>query len=291
VSPGFRAVHRLVRTLACATALLLAPSLVQAAEPSDAATEVDDELAITASLFELEQPTLLAYAPAPALLAPVPIYAKRSRDRTFDTSSGERDPRTRLRPRTHRFRLAIHSQYIRLSRTQDKAGEFIRFHFAPLMLDLAYQAQFVKFMMVRLALAVGGNVANSKQAMPIVVYPQAYLGYQGKIFGLAFGYGFDWTIPPNYGYVDVTLPKPKQVQQPVITRNHVIAGELSLTSKVDRVALTFALAIGTVRSDLSHFETNNRKWRPYVGLQAGVFFDGSIRREKKARKQAEAEGR
>ncbi|MFO7561310.1 MAG: hypothetical protein R6X02_01600 [Enhygromyxa sp.] len=268
--------------------MLLAPGLAVASEPNDA----PDSDSPASSSFELEPPSLLAYAPGPAaLLAPVPIYAKRSRERSFDTSSGERDPRARQRPRTHRFRLAFHAQYLRLSKTEDQTGEVVRFHFAPLMLDLAYQAQFLKFMMARLALGVGANLANTKQAMPIVVYPQAYLGYQGKIFGLAFGYGFDWTIPPNYEYVDVTLPRPKQVQQPVIARNHVVKGELSLTSRVDRVALTFALAIGGIRSDLSHYDTNNRKWRTYFGLQAGVFFDGSIRRDKKARQKAEAEGR
>jgi hypothetical protein len=125
--------------------------------------------------------------------------------------------------------------------------------------------------------------------MPGVVYPQAYLGYQGKRMGVAFGYGFIWTIPPTFGAIDPA--DPDEFKQPVITRNHVVMGELSATSKIDRVAMTFSLALGGVQSDLSHYDTLNRKWRFYLGLQAGVYFDGTIRRERKARKKADAEGR
>jgi len=77
----------------------------------------------------------------------------------------------------------------------------------------------------------------------------------------------------------------------VITRNHVVMGELSATTKVDRVALTFSFRVGGIQSDLSHYDTYNRKWRPYLGFGFGAFFDGSIRREKKALKKADAEGR
>jgi hypothetical protein len=232
----------------------------------------------------LIQPPLLAIPPGPAALIGPPIYAKRSRDRSFDTSFGERDPRVQKLPRTHRFRLAFHAQWVRLTQTPNpNTGETDRFHFAPLLLDLGYQAQFLKFMMVRLALAAGGNVANTRHAMPLAVYPQAYLGYQGKVVGLALGYGFDWTIPPTpgVGAPDSTLA------QPVIVRNHVVKGELSGTTRIDRVAMTFALALGGMRSDLTHYSDQNRRWRFYLGLQAGVFFDGTIRREKKARKQTE----
>jgi len=287
VRPGIRG---LVGTLACAAALLLAPSLARASEPDD----VPETPPIAEPLLELERPTLLAYVPGPAtLLAPVPIYAKRSRERTFDTSAGERDPRTRQRPRTHRFRLAIHAQHVRLPRAQNDFGTSTRFHFAPLMLDLAYQAQFLKFVMVRLAIAAGANVANSRHAMPINVFPQLYAGYQGKIIGVAFGYGFDWTIPPIlYAVVDPTLSERDAVPQPAITRNHIVMGELSATTKIDRVAMTFSLALGGIQSDLTQFEQfQGRKWRMYLGLQAGVYFDGTIRRERRARKKAEAESR
>jgi hypothetical protein len=262
--------------LACAAALVLAPSLATAAEPKP--------------LFELERPPMLAYVPGPAaMIAPPPVLAKRASERKFDTSLGERDPRLRQRPRTHRFRLAIHAQHITLPRAVDEDGNSQRFHFAPMMLDLAYQAQFLKFVMVRLAVAAGYNVANSRNAMPGVVYPQIYAGYQGKIVGAALGYGFIWTIPPTFDAVDPQ--NPNGFQQPVITRNHVVMGELSATSKIDRVALTFSLALGGVQSDLSHYDAVSRKWRFYLGLQLGMYFDGTIRRERKARKKAEAEGR
>lgn len=239
-------------------------------------------------------PTHMLAAPSPTLgtvgllapidqLAPV-VNAKRARDRKFDTTLGEVDPRTRQLPRTHRFRLAIHSQWVRLTRTLDgDTGEYTRFHFAPLMLDVAYQAQFLKYVMVRLAVAAGGNVANTRNAMPGVLFPQAYVGVQTRIMGIAFGYGFDWTIPPTIGVTDGT----SSLIQPVIQRNHVVMGELSATSKIDRVALTFSLALGGMQSVLNHYETTNKRFRFFLGLQAGVFFDGTLRREKKARKAAE----
>lgn len=240
--------------------------------------------------LSLEQPMLLALPPGPASLLGPPVYAKRSRDRSFDTSSGERDPRLRPLPRTHRFRLAFHAQWIRLTQTQNNdTGELDRFHFAPLLLDFGYQAQFLKYMMVRLALAAGGNVANTRHAMPAVVMPQAFVGFQHKIIGLAFGYGYDITIPPTIEVRDPTIQF--SLAQPVITRNHVVMGEVSATSRIDRVAMTFALNLGGVRSNLWHFEPQDRRWRFYLGLQAGVFFDGTIRKERKARKQADAQGR
>ena len=65
-----------------------------------------------------------------------------------------------------------------------------------MMLDLAYQAHFLKWVMVRLAVAAGGNLANTRAAMPLVIFPQAYLGFQHRVFGLALGYGYDITLPP-----------------------------------------------------------------------------------------------
>lgn len=282
---------RFTRALACAAALLLAPSVVQASEPHPEVAEAGPLASELAEpFFALEQPALQAYAPAPAALIGPPVYAKRSRDRKFGTEFGEKDPRVRERPRRHRFRMAIHAQYVKLP-LADVEGQSERFHFAPMMLDLGYQAQFLKYVMVRIAVGLGGNVANSRHAMPGTVYPQGYLGYQGKIIGAALGYGFIWTIPPTFDAKDPAKPDDIALKQPVITRNHVVVGELSATSKIDRVGLTFALALGGVQSDLSHYDTTNRKWRFFVGLQAGVYFDGTIRRERKARKKADAEGR
>lgn len=264
--------------------LLLLPRAARADDPESEAVRPPPM-----PIFELEQPSLAALPPSAATLFAPTILAKRARDRTFDTSMGERDPRVRSRPRTHRFRLALAAHWIRLTQTQNPdTGEFQRFHYAPLYLDLGYQAQFLKYVMVRLAVGVGANVANSRNAMPISVFPQAYLGYQGKIAGVAFGYGFDWTIPPTF---HATANTSNALEQPVITRNHVVMGELSATSRIDRVALTFSFSVGGMQSDLTHFSTYNRKWRPYIGFGFGVFFDGSKRREKKALQKADAEGR
>jgi hypothetical protein len=265
-------------------ALLLSPGLARAGEPEYQAIRPPELPA-----FDLEQPSLAALPPSPATLFAPTILAKRARDREFDTSMGEKDPRTRTRPRTHRFRLALTAHWVRLTQTQNPVtDEFERFHYAPMYLDLAYQAQFLKYVMVRLAVGIGMNVANTRNAMPVSVFPQFYAGYQGKVVGVAFGYGFDWTIPPVF---HATANTSNALEQPVITRNHIVMGELSATSRIDRVALTFSLSIGGIQSDLTHFDTYNRKWRPYVGFGFGAFFDGSIRREKKALKKAEAEGR
>jgi hypothetical protein len=268
---------------------VLWPAAARAGEPELPTPSVPSSVVAAFQHTQLVTPSLLALPPSPAALIGPPVLAKRARNRKFDTSMGEVDPRVRPRPRTHRFRLTLHSHWVRLTRTLNPAtGEYERFHFAPMMLDLGYQAQFLKYVMVRIAVAVGGNVANTRNAMPLAVFPQGYVGYQGKILGVAFGYGFDWTIPPTFGAKAKTSGA---LEQPVITRNHVVMGELSATSRIDRVALTFSLAIGGIQSDLSHFQTSNRKFRPYLGFQFGAFFDGTIRREKKARKRAEAEGR
>lgn len=263
---------------------LLVPDIASAGQPD----EPDAIQPPAVPLFDLEQPTLAALPPSPATLFAPTILAKRARDRKFDTSMGEKDPRTKGRPRTHRFRLALTSHWVRLSQSLDPGtGETTRFHYAPLYIDMAYQAQFLKYVMVRLAVGVGGNVANSRNAMPVSLFPQGYVGYQGKTLGLAFGYGFDWTIPPVFG----ARENPNAPEQPVITRNHVVMGELSATTRIDRVALTFSFSVGGIQSDLSHYDTYNRKWRPYLGFGFGAFFDGTIRREKKALKKANAEGR
>jgi hypothetical protein len=267
--------------------LVLLPGLARAGEPESETVRPAPPSMF--AMFELELPSLAALPPSAATLFAPTILAKRARERAFDTSMGERDPRKRSRPRTHRFRLALAAHWVRLTQTQNPdTGEVVRFHYAPMYLDLAYQAQFLKFVMVRLAVGLGANVANSRNAMPVSVFPQMYLGYQGKTVGVAFGYGFDWTIPPTFG---ARSNANDPLEQPVITRNHVVMGELSATSRIDRVALTFSLAVGGIQSDLTHFDTYNRKWRPYFGFGFGAFFDGSKRREKKALQKAEAEGR
>lgn len=274
-----------------AVAMLLTPLASARAEDPD----VEGPQAASPALPELEAPKLRLSTPAlrarPPTVASLrpPVLAKRKRDREFDTSMGEVDPRTRGLPRTHRFRLALHSHWVRLTRTVNPdTGESERFHYAPLMIDLGYQAQFLRYVMVRLALGLGANVANTRNAMIASIFPQAFVGVQTKIFGAAFGYGFDWAPP---GRTDARAPGSNSLIQPSITRNHVVMGELSVTSRVDRVALTFALNLGGMKSNLVHYDTVNSRFRFYLGLSFGAFFDGTIRREKKARKQAEESAR
>ncbi|GEM_PF-1559988 len=269
-------------------ALILTSVPAQAAEPS-AELEGPSAPLDTGALSELHSqlqlgtPVLTAPPAMPAMLQ-VPILAARGKPREFDTSKGEVDPRHRARPRRHRFRLAIHSHWVRLTQTLNpQTNETERFHYAPMHLDLAYQAQFLKWMMVRVALGVGGNVANTRNAMPVSIFPQLYLGYQGKVAGVAFGYGFDWTAAAGDGR---SANGSFTLEQPVIRNNHVVTGEFSVTSRIDKVALTFALAVGGMQSQLTHFAEANKRFRFYLGLHAGVFFDGTRRREKRALKHA-----
>ncbi|EDM77351.1 hypothetical protein PPSIR1_09775 [Plesiocystis pacifica SIR-1] len=287
-------------SLALACTLALLPRSADAAQledtprpsegPEPAERDALPELADLPALPELVEPRLSAPPAMPAMFVGLPpIAAKRSRDRNFDTSMGEVDPRGRELPRTHRFRLTLHAHYVRLTRAfNDNTQEFERFHYAPMHLDLGYQAQFLKYVMVRLALGIGGNVANTRNAQPVSLFPQAYVGVQGKVVGAAFGYGFDWTLASGPRRL---APLSTALEQPWISRNHVVMGEFSVTSRIDRTALTFALAVGGMQSQLIHYAENNKRFRFYLGLHAGAFFDGTKRREKRARKRVEAEGR
>ena len=151
-----------------------------------------------------------------------------------------------------------------------------------MMLDLGYQVQFLRRLMFRPAIAFGANVANSRHSMPLSLEPQAYLGYQGKSFGLAAGYAYPLNFPLLKDGYD---GRPNSIGGPIIYRNHVVRGELSFTSRIDRVALTFAAGGGVISSILSHFDRTDRKWRPIFHFQCGVFFDGSIMRAKKKQKK------
>ena len=58
------------------------------------------------------------------------------------------------------------------------------------MIDIAYQLQFLRYLMIRPSLAIGYNVANTRNAMPGVLQPGIFTGYQGKLLGIAGGYTF-----------------------------------------------------------------------------------------------------
>lgn len=215
-----------------------------------------------------------------ALALPASVSAAGPK-KEFDESEGFTDPRKRDFPRTHRFRLALDGQYIRLTQAADENGNSQRFHYAPLMIDVAYQAHFAKYLMARIAFAFGGNVANSRNAMPLVILPKAYFGFQGKMFGLAPYYGFMYPFPQRPNATD---GRSRSLGQPVISNNHVIGGEASFTSRIDRVALTLAIGAAAVRSQLTHYDLAGTRWNPMFTLSIGAYFDGSIIRARRGDK-------
>lgn len=200
------------------------------------------------------------------------------------SESGLSDPRARPRPPRHRIRLALLSDYVRASAAVTKDGRVTRFHFAPLMIDVAYQLQFLKHLMLRPSFAVGGNVANSRNAMPLVIQPGIFTGYQGALLGVAVGYTF---IQPLGATIGVTNGHPGGLVQPVLNKNHAVQLELSLTTKVDRGALNFAVRFGPVSAHLYHLTIDERKWRMALTLSAGWFFELGARSRRKQREAAQ----
>jgi hypothetical protein len=194
--------------------------------------------------------------------------------------SGIVDPRKRNDTITHRFRLGLALEYIRLSAAVDSdTGEVQRFHYMPLGLDFAYQAQFLEFLMVRPSLTVGGNIYNTTEAMPLVIHPQLHAGYQGRLLGVAFGYG--WFTPPVRHKDARSVPR-DDIGQPLILNNHHVGGEISLTTRVDRGALSFQFRFAGVTSRTQHFELDDRRWRPMIMFNIGWYFgDGRKQAERK----------
>ena len=237
----------------------------------------------------------LGLAGAGSALAPTAAQAagpddeevpRRSGRRTFDESGGAQDPRKADLPRKHRLRLGVTSSYIRLSAAQSSnSGRTERFHYAPLMLDVGYQLQFLRYMMFRPALAVGANVANSRYAMPIALSPRAFFGYQGRLFGFALGYVYYSPLDPLITVENGSDGRSGSIGGPIIRANHSVQGELSFTSRIDRVALYFALGAGATRTKLRHFSLAIDSWRFTMSFSAGVFFDGTLRRAKRAARE------
>ncbi len=211
---------------------------------------------------------LIALAPASA--------AARRPSKAQLAAEGLTDPRVRPPPPRHRLRLAILSDYMRASAALGRDGKVTRFHYATLMLDVAYQVQFLKYAMVRPSLAIGGNVANSRQAMPAAIQPGLFAGYQGALLGVAVGYSFlapfPATIGINNGHGGAT--------QPVLNNNHLLQGEVSLTTRLDRGALNFALRYGGVKSHLYHLDIDKKRWSGVLTLSAGWFFELGGRRRR-----------
>jgi len=202
------------------------------------------------------------------------------------SEDGLTDPRARPRPPRHRIRLALLSDYIRGSAARTEDGRVTRFHFAPLMIDVAYQLQFLKYLMIRPSFAIGGNVANTRNAMPGVIQPGIFTGYQGSLLGVAGGYTL---VQPLGATIGIDNGHPGGLVQPVLDRNHAIQLELSLTTKVDRGALNFALRFGVVNSHLYHLDIDKKRWTGVLTLSAGWFFELGARKRRKQREAAAAQ--
>ncbi len=206
------------------------------------------------------------------------------------------DPRKRPLPRPHRFRLGFAIDYIRLSAAVDAdTGEVQRFHWTPLQLDFAYQARLWKYGMIRPSLAFGVNVANSLEAMPITLHPQLHAGFQGRLVGVALGYGY---FQPLVNRKDARSQIRGGLGQPVIVHNHHVGGELSFTTRIHQRResapgageLSIILRVAGVNSRTLHFDLDRRRWRAMMTFNLGWFFgDGRKARKRQQRRRAEAE--
>jgi hypothetical protein len=190
--------------------------------------------------------------------------------------------------------------YVRLSAAFDEeTGQTQRFHWLPLQLDVAYQAQFLKYVMIRPSLAFGVNIANSVEAMPLTVHPQLHFGFQGRLVGVAFGYGF---FTPPIQNKDARSETRDGLGQPLITNNHHIGLELSFTTRIHPKSkaapgageLSFQIRLGGVNSRTQHFDLDKRRWRMMLTFNAGWYFgDGRAakrRREQRRRERLETGG-
>ncbi len=169
---------------------------------------------------------------------------------------------------------------MRLNSVRGGDGTTQRNHLAPIGLDLAYQVQFLKLMMARLSFALGVNAANTNTAMPVHVHPKIHAGYQGKLVGVAIGYGY---FTPVYYQGDAIDPVRGGAPQAISLHNHHIDLELSFTTRVDRGALSFILRGGAVNTQLWNADIQGkRSWRPMITGNFGWFF-GESKRAKQRR--------
>lgn len=216
-----------------------------------------------------------------------------------DETEGFIDPRMRSLPRKHRFRLGIQLDYMRLSAAIDDpetggTGEVQRFHFVPLQLDFAYQARVGRYIMVRPSLAVGGNPGNSLEAMPVVIHPQLFTGYQGRVLGVALGYGFLGAPVQNK---DAVSEIRGGLGQPILSNAHHIGGELSFTTRVHQRRnsapgageLSILLRISGINGRIRHFDIDRRRWRALFTFGLGWYFGDGKRAAARRAAQAEQE--
>jgi hypothetical protein len=113
------------------------------------------------------------------------------------------------------------------------------------MLDLAYQVQVFKYMMIRPSFAIGGNVANSRNAMPGADPARPLRSATRATCSASPSCTACWsrsraTIGANNGHGGrPSLPSSLTPWPTVATTPSQL--EVSLTTKVDRGALNFAV--------------------------------------------------
>lgn len=226
--------------------------------------------------------------------APVAAHAQMADKADEEVGDGFFDPRKRPLPRKHRFRLGVQLEYMRLSSAIDEeTGEVQRFHLIPLQLDFAYQARIAKFIMIRPSLAIGGNPGNTVEAMPLIIHPQLFSGFQGRLVGVAAGYGFLGAPIQNK---DATSEVRGGLGQPILSNAHHISGELSFTTRVHRRResapgageFSIQLRISGVNGRTQHFDINDRRWRAMFTFGLGWYFgDGKRARARQAERANE----
>ena len=208
------------------------------------------------------------------------------------------DPRRRPLPRTHRARLGLQLDYVRLSAAFDEdTGETQRFHWLPMQLDLAYQAQFLKYAMIRPSFAFGVNIANSIEAMPIVVHPALHFGYQGPPVRRGVRLRVLHAADPEQGCTqrDPRRARPADHhEQPSHRSRAVLHHSDPPKSRAAPGAgeLSFQLRVGGVNSRTQHFDLDRRRWRMMVTFNIGWYFgDGrAAKRRRQRRAQQDAAG-
>lgn len=221
--------------------------------------------------------------------APAAAHARAADTADEEVDDGFFDPRERPLPRKHRFRLGVQLEYMRLSSAIDEeSGRVQRFHLIPLQLDFAYQARIAKFIMIRPSLAIGGNPGNTVEAMPLLIHPQLFSGFQGRLVGVAAGYGFLGAPIQNK---DATSEVRGGLGQPILSNAHHISGELSFTTRVHQRResapgageFSILLRISGVNGRTQHFDINDRRWRAMFTFGLGWYFgDGKRARTERA---------
>lgn len=209
-----------------------------------------------------------ALASSVGLAAPVAAAARPTTAQLAD--EGLDDPRARTLPRRHRLRIGLLSDWVRGSKACTGGGRCERFHFAPLMIEIGYQAQILRRFMIRPSIAFGGNVANTRNAMPLVLQQNIFAGYQGALLGAAAGYSHILPFPTTINATDGHMG----LAQPGFVANHVVSGELSLTTRfADRSSLFFAVRLGGMKTHLMHLDIDKHRWFFILGFNAGWYID------------------